>query len=177
MAGAPDGAVVFARNQTAGRGRRERQWESSTGKGVFASFILRPEWPASHAHVLAIVGALAAYRTLATAGVGSLALKWPNDVLAGGRKICGVLAEPVIAGSRIEFAVVGIGINVLQEQDDFSAALCGSSTSCKVEGAEASVEEVLSGLIDFMAAIRHDAPAVLEQAWLQAGGTLQRPGT
>ena len=95
--GAPAGALVVARHQTRGRGRRERRWVCQPGAGVYASFILRPDWPATEAPNLAILGAMAAHDALHAAGVGGLRVKWPNDILAQDQKICGVLVEPRLA--------------------------------------------------------------------------------
>ena len=100
LAGAPAGAVVSAARQSQGRGRRERRWDSPAGTGLYASFILRPGWLAEEASNLAILAGMAAYRALGKAGVPNLCVKWPNDILAGGRKICGVLVEPRIGAGR-----------------------------------------------------------------------------
>ena len=138
LAGAPDGALVVAARQTRGRGRRERIWDSPAGSGLYASFVLRPDGPAEQAPNLAIVAGMAAFRALDKAGVKDLRIKWPNDVLAGGKKICGVLVEPRLGAGRIEFAVAGIGINVGQGAGDFPPNLRLPATSCRLENAPIS---------------------------------------
>ncbi len=175
LAGAPDGAVVVAARQIRGRGRRERTWDSPPGAGLYASFILRPEWPADQAPNLAIVAGMAAFRALEKAGVDGLRVKWPNDVLAGGKKICGVLVEPRLGAGRIEFAVVGIGINVGQGAGDFPPDLRLPATSCRLENAPISVDGLLALLVQSL----HDAGrapfGALRAAWLAAGAREEEP--
>ena len=108
--GAPHGAVVVARAQTAGRGRFGRRWESGAGESLLLSVILRPD--AAEAALLCRAAALAAAdAALDVAGV-ACALKWPNDVLAGGRKLCGALAESRVSTDGEIVAVLGVGLNV-----------------------------------------------------------------
>ena len=175
LAGAPDGAVVVAARQIRGRGRRERTWDSPPGAGLYASFILRPEWPADQAPNLAIVAGMAAFHALEKAGVRDLRVKWPNDVLAGGRKICGVLVEPRIDSGRVEFAVVGIGINVAQAAEDFPDGLRETATSCAREGVAITVDRLFELLADELAtALRTPAPE-LRDGWLAAGARDEEP--
>ena len=175
LAGAPVGALVVAARQTRGRGRRERTWDSPAGTGLYASFVLRPDWPAEQAPNLAIVAGVAAYRALRALGVQNLRIKWPNDVLANGRKICGVLVEPRLGAGRIEFAVVGIGINVGQGAGDFPPDLRLPATSCRLENAPISVDDLLALLVQSL----HDAGrapfGALRDAWLAAGAREEEP--
>ena len=175
LAGAPDGALVVAARQTRGRGRRERTWDSPAGTGLYASFVLRPDWPADQAPNLAIVAGMAAFRALEKAGVRDLRMKWPNDVLANGRKICGVLVEPRLGAERIEFAVAGIGINVGQGADDFPPDLRLPATSCRIENAPISVD----GMLELLVQSLHDAGrapfGALRAAWIAAGAQEQEP--
>ena len=175
LAGAPDGALVVAARQTRGRGRRERTWDSPAGTGLYASFVLRPDWPADQAPNLAIVAGMAAFRALEKAGVRDLRMKWPNDVLANGRKICGVLVEPRLGAERIEFAVAGIGINVGQGADDFPPDLRQPATSCRLENAPISVD----GMLELLVQSLHDAGrapfGALRAAWVAAGAKEEEP--
>lgn len=118
---------------------------------------------------------MAAYRALEKAGVRNLSVKWPNDVLANGRKICGVLVEPRLGAGRIEFAVVGIGINVGQAAGEFSPDLRTTATSCRIEGVSISVDEMLAHLVKSL----HDAGrtpfAALRAGWLAAGAQEEEP--
>lgn len=175
LAGAPDGALVVAARQTRGRGRRERIWDSPASTGLYVSFVLRPDWPADQAPNLAIVAGMAAYRALEKAGVANLRIKWPNDVLADGKKICGVLVEPRLGAGRIEFAVVGIGINAGQGAGDFPPDLRLPATSCRLENAPISVDDLLELLVQSL----HDAGrapfGALRAAWIAAGAQEQEP--
>lgn len=113
--GAPHGATVFGAQQTQGRGRRGRGWESPAGEGIYLSMILRPNMPIHTAARLTLPGALAVHRALGALGVDS-AIKWPNDLLIDGRKICGILTEVSGQADALDWVVMGIGVNVLQTQ-------------------------------------------------------------
>lgn len=175
LAGAPEGAVVVAGRQTRGRGRRERIWDSAADTGLYASFILRPAWHARKAPHLAILGGMAAFRALGAAGVKHLRVKWPNDILASGRKICGVLVEPRIGAGHIEFAVVGIGINVRHSAEDFPPALRERATSCALEGVDVPVDQLLSRLVDSWHAVGSMPFDALRAEWIAAGATEMEP--
>ena len=174
LAGAPAGALVVAARQTRGRGRRERRWLSPAG-GLYASFVLRPDWPASEAPSLSMVGALAVYRALGDAGMKELRIKWPNDVLCRGRKISGVLIEPRIGGERIEFAVMGIGVNVARLPTDTPEELLAASTSCADEGVDICVDELQQLLVASLRELLVESLAAIRAAWVAAGGQDARP--
>ncbi|MGD9781991.1 MAG: biotin--[acetyl-CoA-carboxylase] ligase [Kiritimatiellia bacterium] len=175
LAGTPAGAVVVAARQTRGRGRRERIWESPPGTGLYASFVLRPGWLAKKAPHLAILGGMAAFRALEKAGVKHLRVKWPNDILAQGRKICGVLTEPRIGKDRIEFAVLGIGINVGQEAKDFTPNLRETATSCALEGRAISVTRMLELLAESLEEVYRTPFETLCADWVAAGAREGEP--
>jgi BirA family transcriptional regulator, biotin operon repressor / biotin---[acetyl-CoA-carboxylase] ligase len=112
--GAPAGTLVWALEQTNGRGRRGRAWASPRGN-LYASLIWRPDCPASRAAQLGFVAALAVGRALGTIvpGVGLIACKWPNDVLVNGRKVAGILLETELDATGMpRFLVVGVGVNL-----------------------------------------------------------------
>lgn len=113
--GAKEGQYVVAAEQTKGRGRLQRLWQSSPGN-IYISLILRPAIPASHATQMTFVSALAVAKTLEKYLDMTLQLKWPNDVLVKGKKIAGILTEIESQNERVEFMVVGIGININQEK-------------------------------------------------------------
>jgi BirA family biotin operon repressor/biotin-[acetyl-CoA-carboxylase] ligase len=111
--GAAAGLVAVADHQTAGRGRLDRRWESPPGANLLASVLLRPDIDGRDVHLCAGAVALAgADACREVAGVEPV-LKWPNDLLLGGAKLAGVLAEAEFAGSSLTAVVVGIGINVV----------------------------------------------------------------
>ena len=110
--GAPEGLVAVADHQTAGRGRLDRRWESPPGANLLASVLLRPSCGAQDLHLCTGAMALSALDAcLEVAGIEAV-LKWPNDLLAGGRKLAGVLAEVEFAGEAVAAVVIGIGLNV-----------------------------------------------------------------
>lgn len=109
--GAPHGTAIFAREQVGARGTRGRAWRAPPG-GLWLSVLLRPETPAA-VEVLSLRVGLAVARTLERAGkVPPIGLKWPNDLILGGKKLAGVLCEARWRGERIGWVTVGVGINV-----------------------------------------------------------------
>jgi len=116
LAGAPEGAIIIADEQTAGRGRQGRSWTSRPGEGLYLSAVLRPRIPAGQSPILALVSAVAVAETLSLDFEIAADIKWPNDVLASGRKICGILVESAIEGERLTYVVVGIGVNLTQRE-------------------------------------------------------------
>jgi BirA family biotin operon repressor/biotin-[acetyl-CoA-carboxylase] ligase len=105
----PSGAVVIADEQRQGRGRLGRGWLTPAGSAIAMSLILRAEYPPQQ---MTILGAMGVAETLDQLLPNQIALKWPNDVLLNGKKVCGVLAESVWEGNRLLASVIGIGINV-----------------------------------------------------------------
>jgi BirA family biotin operon repressor/biotin-[acetyl-CoA-carboxylase] ligase len=111
VAGAPEGLCIVAREQTAGRGRRERAWLSPKDAGLYFSLLLRPRFGVERWPLLTLASALAAADALEEACGLAAEIKWPNDLLAGGRKLCGILAETVETPTG-RACVVGVGINL-----------------------------------------------------------------
>ncbi|MDL2317562.1 biotin--[acetyl-CoA-carboxylase] ligase [Eubacteriales bacterium OttesenSCG-928-A19] len=112
--GAPHGAVVIADRQTAGRGRRGRGWLSPSGTGLWLSMVVRPDIPDEAYPLLPLAAALATADACEAVSHIPVRIKWPNDLIAGGRKIVGILAE-----REGDSAVIGIGINVRHQLSDF----------------------------------------------------------
>lgn len=138
LEGAPEGALVVARRQTAGRGRRGRAWHSPEG-GLWLSVVLRP--PALEGLSLAM--GLAVARTCRELGVEA-EIRWPNDVWAGGRKLAGVLAEGHSTGGADDFAIAGLGINANLHSSHFPPELEGTATSLARErGQEVDLRDLL----------------------------------
>lgn len=109
--GAPDGAVVLADAQTGGRGRAGRAWASPPGSGVWLTYVARPRDPAA-LEVLALRVGIALAEALAPLADAPIGVKWPNDLLVGGRKLAGILVEARWRDGRPEWAAVGVGVNV-----------------------------------------------------------------
>ncbi|MCC7361444.1 MAG: biotin--[acetyl-CoA-carboxylase] ligase [Anaerolineales bacterium] len=111
-AGAAEGTLVLAETQTAGRGRGGRRWLSPPGTGLALSLVLRPRLAAAQAARLTMLAGVAGAEAIEAATGARAALKWPNDILLGGRKAGGILVECGLAGERLEYAVTGVGLNV-----------------------------------------------------------------
>lgn len=130
--GAPSGTVVLAKRQTAGRGRRGRTWMSPPLGGIYMSVLMRPMLAPSQAPLLSLVAGLAVRDALQrTTGIES-DLKWPNDLLVNGRKICGILTEASSDPDRILYAVTGMGINIDMTEEDVPDSLRSAVTSVRM---------------------------------------------
>lgn len=110
--GEPHGTLVIAEEQTAGRGRWGRAWYSEKTSGIYLSIILRPPLAPQQAPLLTLAAGLAARDAVAEVTALPVDLRWPNDLLTGGRKFCGILTELQAEAQRIHHVVVGIGVNV-----------------------------------------------------------------
>jgi len=129
--GEPHGTIVVAEEQTAGRGRAGRTWTSEKSAGIYCSILLRPPIPPAHAPLLTLVAGLAA-RDAAAEDLDTLPdIRWPNDLLVGGRKVCGILTEMHAEPDRIHYAVIGIGMNV--NQSKMPEELSDIATSLRIE--------------------------------------------
>ena len=151
--GAQEGTVVLAERQTAGRGRLGRSWDSPERAGLYLSVLLRPEEPPEgigRYPIAAAVAVCTACRSFAGDGV---VLKWPNDVLAPGGKLAGVLCELRHGVSGADL-VLGIGVNVNQTGEDFDAALRGTATSLRMlrRGVTVDREAVAAALLEALSA-------------------------
>jgi BirA family biotin operon repressor/biotin-[acetyl-CoA-carboxylase] ligase len=124
-----EGAVVFAESQRHGRGRLGRDWYSPKGKGLYFSFLLRPQILPSEAPLLTILSSVSVTKVIRKMSGLPALIKWPNDILINGHKVCGILTEMSAKAERVRFLVVGIGINVLSEKED----LPKGATSLKEE--------------------------------------------
>src|SRR2546421_814672 len=112
MSDAPEFTCVVADEQTAGRGRRARTWLSTPGDGLYLSVLLRPTLPAQKIPLLSLMSAIAVAETVARRAVAGLDIKWPNDVLAGERKLSGILVEGISSNTDVPRIIVGIGVNL-----------------------------------------------------------------
>ncbi len=130
-AGEPEGAVILAEEQTDGRGRAGRVWQSERGAGLYVTLLLRPKLAPVHAPLLTMLAGISVHSAIQSQAGLAAELKWPNDILLGGKKIGGILTEMHAEPSQVRFVIVGIGVNVNQEK--FSGELAGSATSLRKE--------------------------------------------
>lgn len=112
LEGAPEGTLVVAEKQTAGRGRRGKAWESPLGTGIWMSLVLRPQIRPAEASVLTLLCGLATAEAIEAETGLSAGIKWPNDILINGKKAVGILTEMDCEMSQVHFVIPGIGINV-----------------------------------------------------------------
>lgn len=127
--GAPHGLVVTAEGQTGGRGRRGRSFQSPRGQGLYLSVLLRPNIAPAEAADMTAWTAVAVCRALEALTGLRPAIKWTNDILLGGRKLCGILTELVLDREGRPAVVIGIGINVGQSSADFAPEVAPIATS------------------------------------------------
>ncbi len=163
--GASTGAIVLAEEQTAGRGRGGHRWHSPAGANLYLSCLLRPAIEAARAAPIALVVGLCVAQIVVAAlpaSSGLVAVKWPNDVLIGGRKIAGVLVEGLLKADVLHAVVVGVGLNV--ETLEFPAELAESATSLAREGAPREQRD------------RHELAAALVAATAAAVERFEREG-
>ena len=108
----PEGTIVIAEEQSAGRGRLDRKWLSAGGKNLLFTVIFRPQFPPTQVFRLTMITSLAVARTIrASIGIPAF-IKWPNDIFINNKKVCGILTEFSVENDRVAFALVGVGINV-----------------------------------------------------------------
>lgn len=138
---APEGVVVWAKEQTAGHGRRSRNWHSSRGN-LFCSIILKPEKPLAEACQISFVATVALVEALDKLCKLKACCKWPNDVLVNGKKLSGLLLE--VSGEEQSDIILGLGVNVATSPDK---EVLYPATSLKKEGADVSVETVLEAFL------------------------------
>ncbi len=148
--GAPEGTVVVADSQTAGRGRLGRRWFSPAGRNLYFSVVLRPRLPAAFMYHATMLASVAVCEALREVGVDAL-IKWPNDVYASGRKICGVLTEAEVEGPHVAFLVVGIGVNVNIRSHEFPSLVAPIATSVLEEtGSRCNRSRLLARILSLM---------------------------
>jgi len=149
-AGAAEGTVVVAEEQTAGRGTKGRGWYSARTKGLYLSVLLRPRSP--KISLLPIAAGLAVREAVAKACRLEGKLRWPNDLVWQGKKLGGILCESGFSGDRLDFAVLGIGLNINHEERDFPADIQGLAVSARMAGQEfIDPEAVLQELLESLA--------------------------
>lgn len=149
LAGAEAGLVVTAETQTGGKGRRGRSFQSLSGKGLYLSVLLKPNVPLDQVSQLTAWTAVAVCRAIEEVCGVRPQIKWPNDVLVDGKKLCGILTEMGVEAETgaLGYVVVGMGTNVSQTEEDFGPELCDLATSLHLLGAEVTRRELALALI------------------------------
>lgn len=161
--GAQDRTVLIAETQTAGQGRQARNWVSPPGSGLYLSVLLRPaEVPGERLSWLTLLAGVALVRTANWAGATGTALKWPNDLLLGGRKAAGVLA--MVGSVKENMVVLGMGLNVLPLPGDVPLGAGGLAATSLAEAGAIKLDRTAIA-IRLLSEL-----ATLDDAWRAAGG-------
>jgi BirA family transcriptional regulator, biotin operon repressor / biotin---[acetyl-CoA-carboxylase] ligase len=127
--GAPDGTLVVADYQSAGRGRLDRRWQAPPGSSLLLSLVFRPAIAAHQVQQLTMLCGLGAAESMEAETGLAVGLKWPNDLEIGGAKVGGILTEVELSGVHVRYAVVGIGLNVNLEPQELSGPMAARATS------------------------------------------------
>src|SRR5580704_19452224 len=166
-AGEAEGAVVLGEEQTAGRGRAGRSWHSQRAAGIYVTLRLRPKLAPVQAPLLTMMAGLSAHSAVQALTGLAVNLKWPNDLLIGGKKVGGILTEMHAEPNQVRFVIVGIGVNVNQEK--FPGELANIATSLRAEtGKPQSRMELLVRLLrefenDYNRFLREGVSGVVER--------------
>lgn len=168
-ASAPDGTVVWAHEQTAGKGRRERYWHSKPGN-LYSSVLLRPNISAEHAGQIGFLTCLAVYDAIERyiGGRADIHVKWPNDVLLNGKKISGILIEAAsLPDAKLDWLVIGCGINLTHYPDDTNYPATSIQEECGAGPAVAEMLELyIQALSSWLDTWQSTGFASVRQAWL-----------
>ena len=139
---AGEGLVIIGEEQTAGKGRRGRNWASPSGESIYFSILLRPGIPAEACSAVTLVAGLSVAQTLRMLYGLDARIKWPNDIVVDGKKVCGILTEGILEGNTLAGAVTGIGINV--NNRSFPEEIAHRATSVRLEVQNAGKRNVTS---------------------------------
>lgn len=169
--GAPEWTVVGAGHQTEGRGRLGRSWSDVPDRSLLVSLVLRPRLRPEEVHLLAL---LAAAELVAAVGSSELRSKWPNDLVMGDRKVGGILPEATMAGGRVRFLVLGIGVNVSTAPGDLAGGLREDATSLRAEGIELDPADLLERFLARFRGSAGNAPATIVERYRAICATIGR---
>ena len=178
--GAREGEIVVADAQTRGKGRLNRVWQSPPGVNLYVSAILRPRIEPATAPQITLMAGVAVAELLSGYCPDGVSIKWPNDVLIRGRKACGILTEMKASTGAVDFIILGIGLNVNMDREDFDDLLRGTATSLRIEtGIAQDRLDVISRLFGFIEkwyrVFVQTGFAGMRDAWLAHADILGRP--
>jgi BirA family biotin operon repressor/biotin-[acetyl-CoA-carboxylase] ligase len=178
--GARPGTLVIAEQQTKGRGRMGKSWHSPPGKGLWMSLILQPPIPLVQLPQLTLLAAVALCRSIRQHTGVKVDIKWPNDLLADGKKICGILLESSAENEQLRYVVAGIGISVNLRREDFPPELRNIATSIRCESGQwidrtALAAAVLNEMQYWYELYLEQGFAPIKLMWEALSVTLDRP--
>jgi len=178
--GAFHGETVIAEHQSAGRGRRGRSWVSPPELNIYLSVILRPSCPPASAPEITFVAGVAIAESLRNAFNLPVDLKWPNDIVVDGKKVAGILTELATEENRVKYVILGLGLNVNMEREDFPEPLRAQATSLREELGQ-KVDRpllcaaLLSGLEPWIDRWEEEGFAPVREMWETLSSTLSQP--
>lgn len=176
--GADDGTIVISELQTAGKGRMARPWESTQGKGIWMTVIIKPDVLPHQAPQFTLVTAVAIVNAMKSLYTNFTPyIKWPNDILINGRKCTGILTEMMAEMDRVQALLIGIGINVNQQLHDFPEELQSIATSVSIEEQQPIdraqlVAAILNNLERYSDQYVQEGFAPIKALWEEASGTI-----
>lgn len=147
--GYPSGTLVVSDKQTSGRGRRGRSWESPSRSGIFMTLMIKPEINPNNASMLTLVAALAVARAISEVSGLEAQIKWPNDIVVNGKKVCGILTEMSAQFDYINHIVIGIGINVHNESFPEEISHMASSLLLASEGKHFHRADIIEKTLEY----------------------------
>ncbi len=147
LSGEPEGACVVAESQDAGKGRLGRKWFSPAGKNLYISVILRPRIHPSSVYPITFLSSLAVYDTIGELTGIRPSLKWPNDVLINGKKVCGTLIELSTEADMVRFVIVGIGFNINMQHGEIDEEIVNKATSLSIETKKVYERALVCGIL------------------------------
>ncbi len=147
LSGEPEGACVIAESQHTGKGRLGRKWFSPVGKNLYISVILRPHIHPSSVYPITFLSSLAVYDTIEELSGIRPSLKWPNDVLINGKKVCGTLIELSTEADVVRFVIVGIGFNINMQYSEIDEEIKNKATSLSIETKKVYERALVCGIL------------------------------
>jgi len=175
MENCPEGTVICAEAQSKGRGRMGRVWNSPKGKGLYFSFVLRPNLPLNCLAQLTLMSAVAVAEAIESISDLKPLIKWPNDILLEDHKLAGILTEVRAESDQVKFVVVGIGLNV---NATLNQLVTGASSLKVAAGQSFDRAQVFQAILRFLEkgyvkVLRHEFAGIMEE-WKKRSATLNR---
>lgn len=180
--GAGEETMVMSESQTKGKGRRSRYWECPPGRGILMSVILRPQIAIREIPQLTLLAGVAVAESLQRTSGCAAGIKWPNDIIIDGKKVCGILAESMVSKRYGQAVIIGVGINVNQEQHELPPDCRETSTSLKLKTGHnlprlQILKEFINSWDEHYRCFLNSGPRYVKEKWLAYNHTLGRSVT
>ncbi len=175
--GQREGTVIIADSQTGGRGRRGRSWVSPAGKNLYLSIILRPCMPPRDASILTLMSAVACASALQKISSVAVSIKWPNDLMVADKKLGGILTEMKTDTDHIDYAVIGIGININLDSSDMPDDIRHTATSVRLQAGQPQTRtqyavEIIKSLDYWYAILLKSGKGPVIDSWRRLSSTI-----